>query len=78
MVKNYRSTVLHSWICVALFGIVNIGQGQEIRIFTISDFDLKGPVKSCLVSTKYGKEAYDFDKQGKLREFLKANIIKGE
>ncbi|MRX64589.1 hypothetical protein [Maribacter luteus] len=66
MVKNYASTFLHSWIIVALFGFVAIGQGQEPRIFTISDFDLKGPVKSCLVSTKYGKEAYDFDKQGKL------------
>ena len=39
---------------------------QEIQIFTRSDFDLTGPVKSCLVSTKYGKELYEFNKEGML------------
>lgn len=42
------------------------GYSQEIKIFTTADFDLKGPVKSCLVSTKYGKETYDFNKAGML------------
>ncbi len=41
-------------------------QGQEIKIFTVSDFDLNGKVKSCLVSTNYGKEEYDFDVDGRL------------
>lgn len=48
------------WMCLS----------QEIKIFTTEDFDLKGPVKSCLVSTKYGKEAYDFNKEGKLTKSM--------
>ena len=51
---------------LAFYGMVNLVQSQEIKIFTTEDFDLKGPVKSCLVSTKYGKEAYDFNKLGML------------
>jgi len=39
---------------------------QEIQIFTIEDFDLKGNVKSCLVRTKYGKEEYEFNQEGLL------------
>ncbi len=39
---------------------------QEIKIFTSDDFDLRGAVKSCLVSTDYGKEEYEFDKVGRL------------
>ncbi|MFS4469232.1 hypothetical protein [Maribacter sp. 2210JD10-5] len=38
--------------------------GQEIRVFTTSDFELKHQVKKCLVSTKYGKEEYDFNEAG--------------
>ncbi len=40
--------------------------GQEIRIFTSKDFDLIGKVKSCMVSTNYGKEEYDFNEDGLL------------
>ncbi len=32
----------------------------------MEDFDLKGKVRSCLVSTKYGKEEYDFNEDGLL------------
>ncbi len=39
-------------------------QGQEIQLFTLVDFDLKGDVKFCLVSTDYGKEEYDFNRKG--------------
>ena len=66
MEKNYTTSFIHSLMFLILLCFFNLGQAQEIRIFTIVDFDLKGPVKSCLVSTKYGKEAYDFDKEGKL------------
>jgi hypothetical protein len=61
MVKNYFLTfiILASVSSSYLFG-------QEIRIFTVSDFDLHGQVKSCLVSTNYGKEEYDFDMEGRL------------
>jgi hypothetical protein len=34
---------------------------QEIKIFKTGDFDLMGKVESCLVSTKYGKEEYNFN-----------------
>lgn len=43
---------------------------QEVRIFTVSDFDLKDSVKTCLVSTKYGKEEYDFNKRGLLTKLV--------
>jgi hypothetical protein len=39
---------------------------QEVKIFTLKDFDLKDSVKTCLVSTSYGKEEYDFDRKGVL------------
>ena len=66
MEKNYATSFVRSLLFLIFMCFFHLGQGQEIRIFTIADFDLKGPVKSCLVSTKYGKEAYDFDKEGKL------------
>ena len=66
MYKIYASTLLRSLLVLAIFGIVSLAQSQEIKIFTTTDFDLKGPVKSCLVSTKYGKEEYVFNKEGKL------------
>ncbi|MDF4204100.1 hypothetical protein PXD56_14095 [Maribacter sp. SA7] len=50
-------------VFIAAFSIVS---GQEIQIFTLDDFDLKGDVKFCLVSTDYGKEEYDFNKNGLL------------
>lgn len=43
-----------------------LGNGQEVRIFTLDDFELKDSVKTCLVSTKYGKEEYDFNRRGLL------------
>lgn len=41
---------------------------QEIITYDRSDFDLKGPVKSCFVFTKYGQEQYQFNKTGQLIE----------
>lgn len=43
-----------------------VATAQEIEIFTVEDFDLKGAVRSCLVSTKYGKERYEFNEEGLL------------
>ena len=40
--------------------------GQEIKIFKVEDFDLRGNVESCLVITDYGKEEYYFDSTGRL------------
>jgi len=61
MVKNYAVLFL---IVLILFPLGM--KAQEVQIFTVADFDLKGNVKSCLVSTKYGKEEYDFNEEGLL------------
>ena len=61
MIKNYIFLFLF-----ALSGLQSILYAQEIKIFTSFDFDLKGSVKSCLVSTDYGKEEYNFNKNGLL------------
>ncbi len=66
MHKIYATTYLRLLLYPVILGMVSLVQSQEIKIFTTSDFDLNGPVKSCLVSTKYGKEAYDFNRQGML------------
>jgi len=65
MIKNYKSIFIY---LVWLFeSIVSSGlSAQEIKIFNIDDFDLKGAVKSCLVITDYGKEEYDFNEDGLL------------
>ncbi|MFK7813855.1 MAG: hypothetical protein AB8B59_15275 [Maribacter sp.] len=61
MVKNYIVLFLS-----ATFLLPMKMEAQEIQIFTSEDFDLKGKVKSCLVSTNYGKEEYDFNEEGLL------------
>ncbi|WP_435625491.1 hypothetical protein [Flagellimonas sp.] len=43
-----------------------IAYSQEIQIFKVEDFDLRGKVKSCLVITDYGRELFEFDKMGRL------------
>ena len=61
MVKN------HFFLVLIGFFLLPLGMAcQEIRIFKVEDFDLKGKVKSCLVSTNYGKEEYDFNEEGLL------------
>lgn len=65
MLKNYLFLVL-----LALIAIPRAGLSQEIDIFTVSDFDLNGQVKSCKVSTDYGKEEYQFDVSGRLIEAI--------
>ncbi len=50
---------------ILLFLTVNM-YGQKAKIFTISDFDLTGSVKSCLVTATYGKEEFNFNREGLL------------
>ncbi|MFS4455753.1 hypothetical protein [Maribacter sp. 2304DJ31-5] len=59
MLKNYILL-----FTVVFFNCFQNMQAQHIRMFTVKDFDLKHQVKKCLVNTKYGKEEYDFDKNG--------------
>lgn len=61
MVKNYIPQFLFILLCLPL-----VFYAQEVKIFTLKDFDLKDSVKTCLVSTSYGKEEYDFNRKGVL------------
>ncbi|WP_339705773.1 hypothetical protein [uncultured Kriegella sp.] len=60
MLKKYALLILF------LLGMQPDLFSQEIKIFKLADFDLRGNVKSCLVRTDYGKEEFDFDKEGRL------------
>ena len=61
MVKNYVVLSLLSF----LFFPKEM-TSQDIKIFKVEDFELTGNVKSCLLSTNYGKEEYDFNEIGLL------------
>jgi len=65
MSKNY--TILFFILTIGLPAIV---LSQEIKTFKISDFNLNGNVKSCLVITDYGKEEYYFDTSGRLTKSI--------
>ncbi|RDY61757.1 hypothetical protein [Flagellimonas nanhaiensis] len=58
MTKNYTALLF-----LALF-LVSTLRSQEVQIFKVEDFDLKGKVKSCLVITDYGKELFEFNTEG--------------
>ncbi|WP_299433667.1 hypothetical protein [uncultured Maribacter sp.] len=60
--KNYTSYIFIFLFLNFSFSV----NAQEIRIFTVKDFDLKDSVQTCLVNTKYGKEEYEFLKDGRL------------
>lgn len=62
MLKNYPV------LLVLLFNL-NLWS-QEIQIFKVQDFDLKGNVKSCLVITNYGKEQFEFNQDGFLTKTI--------
>lgn len=57
----------YTYIFVLLIvGVIGRLQSQEVKIFTVKDFDLKDSVKTNVVVTKYGKETYDFNLDGRL------------
>ncbi|MFT4830918.1 MAG: hypothetical protein ACI815_000556 [Psychroserpens sp.] len=70
MVKNYKSIFLVVFVGIITFINVQALCSQEINIFKYSDFDLKGPVKSCMVITDYGKEEFDFNEAGLLTQSI--------
>ncbi|MGB5554529.1 MAG: hypothetical protein WBM83_07710 [Flavobacteriaceae bacterium] len=65
MLKNYLFLVP-----ILLMSVSNNVNGQEIKIFTTADFDLRGNVKKCLVRTDYGKEEYEFNREGLLTKSI--------
>ncbi|UII76047.1 hypothetical protein LV716_17540 [Flagellimonas sp. HMM57] len=60
MVKNYIPLLFFNLFFHACVW------SQDIQIFKVQDFDLKGNVKSCLVITDYGKESFEFNRDGLL------------
>ncbi|MBT8280326.1 MAG: hypothetical protein KJO16_02030 [Muriicola sp.] len=68
MIKNYLRTSFLKIPLVLLTFVTWSSFAQEPRVFTTSDFDLLGPVKTCLVITDYGKEAFEFDRKGLLNK----------
>ncbi len=65
MSKNYTI-----FFFILSIGLPSIALSQEIKTFKISDFNLNGNVKSCLVITDYGKEEYYFDTSGRLTKSI--------
>ncbi|MCK0135869.1 hypothetical protein [Arenibacter sp. S6351L] len=66
MMKNYLVQFPNCIFFILSIAFLNNLSAQEIKVFTVQDFDLTGPVKSCLVATDYGKEEYDFNEEGYL------------
>ncbi|MET7029363.1 hypothetical protein [Sediminicola luteus] len=70
MVKNYISTFLGIFLGILMVLNAQSLYSQEINIFKYTDFDLKGPVKTCLVITDYGKEEFEFNEAGLLTKAI--------
>ena len=66
MIKNYL-LILFNLVIISGFLLHPVPMlPQEPKIFTRSDFDLIGPVKTCRVITDYGKEDFEFNSDGLL------------
>lgn len=66
MIKNYL-LIFFNFLLVSTFVLQPASIfPQEPKIFTRSDFDLSGPVKTCRVITDYGKEDFEFNSEGLL------------
>ncbi|MDB4292714.1 hypothetical protein N9954_04850 [Maribacter sp.] len=63
MLKNQITFIIFFLMVFAFRGL-----SQETTLFKVSDFDLNGNVKSCHISTDYGKEEYSFNTEGYLTE----------
>ncbi|MGB5226638.1 MAG: hypothetical protein WBN55_00140 [Eudoraea sp.] len=70
MQKNYAAYIYRIISVIGFFLLPLKTFTQEPQIFTIKDFDLRGMVKSCLVITDYGKEEFEFNRDGLLTKNL--------
>ena len=68
--KNYLLTFIKPLIISAAFLLGTTLYPQEPKIFTKTDFELSGPVKSCRVITDYGKEDFEFNDEGLLTKSI--------
>lgn len=62
--KCFLSHLFQTIFLYSAFVFVCSAYGQEPKLFTLTDYDLKGNVKKCLVITDYGKEEFEFNKAG--------------
>jgi len=70
MQKNYA---IYIFKIISVIGLILLPLKtftQEPQIFTLKDFDLRGRVKSCLVIADYGKEEFEFNRDGLLTKNL--------
>lgn len=65
MINNYPHVLI-----LLMLSFFMESNAQEFKIFKLSDFDLKDSVKTCLVSTTYGKEEYEFNIEGLLTKSI--------
>lgn len=57
--------------CILSFVLTSLSfQAQEISTLSITDFDLNGQVKNCTVVTDYGRELFEFNKDGILTKIV--------
>ena len=66
MIKNYLLICINILMFSICLLYPAVAFPQEPKIFTRSDFDLSGPVKTCRVITDYGKEDFEFNSDGLL------------
>lgn len=66
MQENYHTNIFKKIGIIGFFLLPYAILSQEPQIFTREDFDLRGNVKSCLVIADYGKEEFEFNKEGLL------------
>jgi hypothetical protein len=62
MVLLKKTLILLFFFCLCIGNLL----AQEVSAFSVLDFDLKGPVKKCVVITKYGQEQYLFNEKRQL------------
>ena len=65
MTKHYLSVFL-----LLVFLIPDWIRAQEAESFTRADFQLQGPVETCVVKANYGEERFEFDRKGRLVKSL--------
>lgn len=70
MHKNYTTYIFKTISVIGLFLLLCRTYAQEPQIFTLKDFDLRGTVKSCLIIADYGKEEFEFNREGLLTKNL--------
>ncbi len=70
MIKNYPAIIFQILLAIGFFITHDTVFAQEPKVFTLNDFDLNGTVKSCIVITDYGKEEYDFERNGFLTKLV--------